>query len=494
MDSVSRDDHPYTAAGELERASSGVPGLDQVLDGGLIARRGYLLRGGPGLGKTTLGLSFLLAADEGERSLFIGFQEPEAELTANAAKVGLDTRGIDFLSLAPTEEFFTGAQTYDVFAASDVEQAPMIDTVVEAVERIQPQRVFIDSLTHLRLMSADRYQFRQQVVSLLRFLIERGATAMFTSEFSTESPDDDLQFLADGVINLDPGRSSPTVEVSKMRGSWTHRGPHEYRIDETGVQVFPRIVPPAQRLTDGAGHVQFRSGNTDLDQMLHGGLESGTITLITGPSGVGKSTVAAMVAAVAAQDGHRASVFQFEEELDGYLGRLRTLDIDVDGPLRSENLRVEQIEPLRYLADEFMADLLQRVDEENIDLVVIDSVTGFDMALNPDEAVHRPLHTLAKSLSRRGITVLLVNENHAFGEDFQISSRDISHLADNVIFFRYVHGGDTLEKLIGILKKRMSDFERVQRRFEIAPGGFRVGKPATAVLCGGEGGDRGAAG
>ena len=484
MDSVTRDADPSTVAGELERVSSGVPGLDQVLDGGLIARRGYLLRGGPGLGKTTIGLSFLLAAEEEERTLFIGFQEPEAELQANAARVGLDTRRIEFLSLAPSEEFFTGAETYDVFAASDVEQAPMIDTVVEAVERIQPQRVFIDSLTHLRLMSADRYQFRQQVVSLLRFLVDRGATAMFTSEFSAESPDDDLQFLADGVITLDPGCSCPTIEVSKLRGSRTRRGPHQYRVDESGVQVFPRILPPMRRLTNGAGSVQFRSGNGDLDEMLHGGLESGTITLITGPSGVGKSTVAAMIAAVAARDGHRASVFQFEEELDGYLRRLRNLEIDVDGPLESENLRVEQIEPLRYLAEEFMADLLQRIEEENIDLVVIDSVTGFDMALNPDEAVHRPLHTLAKSLSRRGITVLLVNENHAFGEDFQISSRDISHLADNVIFFRYVHGGDTLEKLIGILKKRMSNFERVQRRFEIAPGGFRVGQPASAVLQG----------
>ncbi|ABI55982.1 DUF3939 domain-containing protein [Alkalilimnicola ehrlichii MLHE-1] len=480
MSSASRGD-ASVAAGLPERVSSGVAGLDQILDGGLIARRGYLLRGGPGLGKTTLGLSFLTAAGEGERTLFIGFQELEAELRANAATVGLDTRGIEFLSLAPTEEFFAGSETYDVFAASDVEQAPMIDTVVEAVERIQPHRVFIDSLTHLRLVSADRYQFRQQVVSLLRFLVERGATVVFTSESSMENPDDDLQFLADGVINLEAGPSSRTIEVSKLRGSAAQRGRHEYRVDKSGIHVFPRTVPPTRRLTDGAGTVQFRSGNAAFDEMLHGGLENGTITLITGPSGIGKSTVAAMIAAAAAHDGHRASVFQFEEELDGYLRRLRALDVDVDGPLQSRGLVVEQIEPLRYLADEFMGDLLQRVEDEEIDVVVIDSVTGFDMALNQDEAVQRPLHTLAKSLSRRGVTVLLVNENHSFGEELQISSREISHLADNVIFFRYVHGGDRLEKLVGILKKRMSDFDRQQRRFEIAPGGFRVGEPASVA-------------
>ncbi|MCG6659779.1 AAA family ATPase [Halomonas campisalis] len=478
-----------TAAALPERISSGVPGLDQILDGGLIARRSYLLRGGPGLGKTTLGLSFLTAAGEGESTLFIGFQEPEAELRANAATVGLDTRGIEFLSLAPTEEFFTGAQTYDVFAASDVEQAPMVDTVIEAVERIQPQRVFIDSLTHLRLLSADRYQFRQQVVSLLRFLIERGATAVFTSESSVENPDDDLQFLADGIITLEAGTSSPTIKVSKLRGSAVLRGRHEYRVDESGVHVFPRTMPPAQRLTEGAGTVQFRSGNATFDKMLHGGFEDGTITLITGPSGIGKSTMAAMTAAAAAHDGYRAGVYQFEEELDGYLQRLRKLDVDVDGALESGRLAVEQIEPLRYLADEFMANLLARVEEEDIALVVIDSVTGFDMALNPNEAVQRPLHILAKSLSRRGVTVLLVNENHAFGEEIQISSRDISHLADNVIFFRYVYGGNRLEKLVGILKKRMSDFEHEQRRFAIAPGGFQIGEPASVTADSEKGGE-----
>lgn len=480
------------AIASSERISCGVPGLDQVLDGGLISRRGYLLRGGPGLGKTTLGLSFLTAGEQGESTLFIGFQEPEAELRANAATVGIDICGIEFLSLAPTEEFFTESKTYDVFAASDVEQAPMIDATIEAVERIRPKRVFIDSLTHLRLVSGDRYQFRQQVVSLLRFLIERGATVLFTSESSLESPDDDLQFLADGVINLDAGTLSPTIRVSKMRGSRFQRGDHQYRIDETGCHVFPLVEPPPRRLSGNAGTMQFRSGNTAFDGVLHGGIENGTVTLITGPSGIGKSTVAAMVALTAAQDGYRADVFQFEEELDGYIHRLRSLDVDVDGPLAAGSLLLEQIEPLRYLADEFMADLMRRVETEQIDLVVIDSVTGFDMALNPDQSVQRPLHTIAKCLSRLGVTVILVNENHSFGEELQISSRDISHLADNVIFFRYVHGSNRLEKLVGVLKKRMSDFDRTQRCFDIAPGGFRIGEPASSLIGAPEGYEQGA--
>ncbi len=110
-----------------QRVSTGTTGLDEILEGGLLARRCYLVRGGPGLGKTTLGLNFLTAAGDDEASLFIGFQEPEDELRANAASIGIDTSGVKFLSLAPTEEFFTGAEAYDVFAASDVEQAPMIN-------------------------------------------------------------------------------------------------------------------------------------------------------------------------------------------------------------------------------------------------------------------------------------------------------------------------------------------------------------------------------
>ncbi len=463
-----------------ERLSTGILELDEILDGGLIARRDYLVRGGPGLGKTTLGLHFLCAGHEGERALFIGFQESEAELRANAASVGIDTSNVNILSLAESDAFFTEAQAYDVFAASDVEQAPMVNQLVEAIDRIRPTRVFVDSLTQLRFVSADLGQFRKQVASFLRFLDGRGATVLFTSESTREVPDDDLQFIADGVIALAQGPSSSELRVTKFRGSGFQRGAHPFRVDDSGFHVYRRTLPPPQRVVETAA-VQLRSGNAELDGMLEGGVEAGTVTLVTGPTGIGKSTLAGLFAVASARAGRPAAVYQFEEEMNGWLARLRTLGVDADSPVREGMLSLEQVEPLRYLAAEFTNNVSRRVREEGLELVVIDSVAGFELALGGEEDVKQPLHAFIKTLSRLGVTVILVNENHAAVGNLQVSEREISYVADNVIYLAYVQSGDALAKIIGIMKKRLSGFDTRQRAFEIGPGGIRINGLASEL-------------
>lgn len=456
-----------------DRVSTGSAGLDDVLHGGLLARRRYLLRGGTGLGKTTLGLSFLTAAGEGETSLFIGFQEPEDELRANAYSVGIDVSRVNFLSLSATEEFFTEAAAYDVFAASDVEQAPMINAIVEAVDRLRPSRVFVDSLTQLRFVSADLAQFRKQVTSFLRFLTDRGATVLFTSESTAEVPDDDLQFICDGIIELEHGTSSGVLSIRKFRGSDFRRGKHQFRVDRDGFEIYSQVLPPPQQLIDTAPE-QLVSGNRDLDAMLHGGIEAGTVTLLTGPTGIGKSTLAGMFAAEAARVGRRAAVYQFEEELNGWLTRLRALDVEVDTPRNDGRLVLEQVEPLRYLADEFTNAVRERAATDHLELVVIDSITGFTMALGAENESNRPLHGLVKTLARLGVAVILINENRAIVEATQISESQVSYIADNVIYLRYQETGAVMEKTMGVLKKRLSGFDSRQRRFEIAAGGIHL--------------------
>lgn len=463
-----------------ERVSTGTTGLDEILDGGLLARRRYLVRGGPGLGKTTLGLNFLATGGDAEPSLFIGFQEPEDELRANAASIGIDTSGVNFLSLAPTEEFFTGAEAYDVFAASDVEQAPMINAVIAAVDQIRPTRVFIDSLTQLRFVSADLAQFRKQVMSFLRFLSDRGATVLFTSESTREVPDDDLQFIADGIIDLQRAPSCGYLEITKFRGSDFLRGAHQFRVDGAGFHVHTRILPPPQQIVD-TSPVQLSTGNAELDAMLGGGVESGTVTLVTGPTGIGKSTLGGLFAVETARAGRAAAVYQFEEEMNGWMGRLRALGVDPDSPLREGRLSLEQVEPLRYLAAEFTNMVCRQVRDEGLDLVVIDSVGGFELALGGAEDVRAPLHALIKTLSRMGVTVVLLNENHAVVGNLKVSEREISYIADNVIYLCYVQTGDALSRVLGIMKKRLSGFDSSQREFEVATGGIRIGRTASEL-------------
>lgn len=466
----------------LHRVSSGIEGLDEILDGGPLACRRYLVRGGPGQGKTTLGLSFLAAADGGESSLFIGFQEPEDQIRANAASVGIDVSGIRFLSLAPDEQFFTQHEAYDVFAASDVEQGPVVEAVIQAVEEEEPARVFVDSLTQLRFLSADVFQYRKQILSFLRFLTERGATVLFSSESSVEFPDDDLQFVADGVITLDSGVFGGVVSVSKFRGSGYQPGRHQVRLDGRGLQIFPRLVPPSGRRVE-AGNILWASGEAELDRMLHGGLEAGTVSLITGPTGIGKSTLAALFAVRAAGRGHRAAAFLFEEEVVAYLGRLRSLGVPVDTPWERGDFLLELVEPMRYLADEFAAHVRRLVEHDGVSMVVLDSISGFELALESEDIKAR-LHAFAKTLARLGASVILVNETEAMASEFRVSEKDISYLADNVVYLQYVRDDGAINKTIGVLKKRLTGFDPSVRRLDIGPVGMRIGESVSGVPAG----------
>jgi circadian clock protein KaiC len=463
-----------------QRLSTGVDGLDEILRGGLITQRSYLIRGGPGQGKTTLGLHFLTAADSRESALFIGFQEPQEQIEANAASLGLDVSRIAFLNLTPDEQFFTEQQGYDVFSAAEVEQEPLAQAIVETVEQHAPQRVFVDSLTQLRFLASDAFQYRKQVLSFLRFLTRRGITVLFSSEHSSELPDDDLQFMADGVINFESDPSGAAVRVSKYRGSGFVRGAHHMRLGAQGMRVFPRMVPPATKQVKDERR-SWGSGAKSIDAMLCGGLEAGTISLITGPVGVGKSTLAAQFAAEAARLGHRAAIYLFEEEVETYMRRARALSIELEKPRQAGQLIIELVEPMRYLADEFTTRVRQHVEERNVELVVLDSIAGFEMTLE-GEGVEARLHTFAKTLSRMGVTVLLLNETQVVtGTQFRATEKGISYMSDNVLFLRYMELEAQLKKTIGVLKKRLSGFDSRLHTYDIGQGGLVVHEPIEGL-------------
>lgn len=461
------------------RLSTGIAGLDDILHGGFIARTAYLVRGGPGQGKTTLGLHFLSACQEDETALFIGFQEPEVQLRQNAAKVGMGLERVNFLSLAPDESFFTEQSGYDIFSSSDVEQAPIAEAVIEAVEQHRPSRVFIDSLTQMRFISADVFQYRKTVLSLLHFLKERGITVAFSSESSDHLPDDDLQFMADGVLLLKTEQAVSALTVEKFRGSGFRRGAHQMRIDVTGLRVFPRPLPPMSKLVTDTRD-QWSSGIEALDTMLNGGIEAGSVTLITGPAGVGKSTLAACFAAEASRDGSRTGIYLFEEEMSNYLRRANALQVGLEQAQRDGRVTIEQIEPLRYLADEFSQRIRQHIEEQQIKLVVLDSISGFAMALDGDSLQER-LHSFVKHLARLGVTVVLVNEVADMGGALRISETGISYLADNVIYLRYMEMNGELTKVMGILKKRLSAFDNACYSYRIGPHALTVGEPVRAL-------------
>ena len=336
----------------LRRVSTGINGYDEILSGGFIANRAYLIRGGPGVGETILGLHFLAAGVAvGEKCLFISLGEPEAELRKNAEQLGFDLTNIHFLDLSPTSEFFTEVQTYDIFAPAEVEREPTTNKIMETVRALKPTRVFADAMTQFRYLATDAFQFRKQVLSFLRFLIEQGATVLFSSESSPSMPDDDLQFLADGVTSLETAPEGRVLTISKFRGSTYRGGRHAFKITDQGLQVFPRLLPETFRREFVPETIP--SGVPEMDEMLHGGIERGTITLITGPSGVGKTTLATQFAKEAAGRGERSVIYTFDESLDTFLTRSENVHIPVHAMIEQDTLSVIPVEPLRYTPDEF---------------------------------------------------------------------------------------------------------------------------------------------
>jgi circadian clock protein KaiC len=461
-----------------QRMPTGVTGLDEILYSGLIAHRAYLLHGNPGSGKTILGLHFLTTgAAKGERALFITMGETEDQIRANAITSGFDLSGVEFLDLAPSPDFFAQIQTYDIFSPADVEREPTTERITTEVDRLKPLRVFIDSMTHFRYLSSDSLQFRRQTHSFLRFLIDRGGTVLFTSEDSNAHPDDDLQYISDGIIRLEHNKDARTLSVAKFRGSDFMSGEHSMRLSGRGMEVFPRLLP----VTDPRQEFETEllpAGIPELDELLHGGLERGTITIISGPTGVGKTTLGMQFMKEAAGRGERSVIYTFEEWADTLIRRSMSINIPVKAMTDRGTLSVIQIEPLRYTPDEFARMVRRDVEENGAAIVMIDSISGYSLSVRGDDLV-RHLHALSKYLQSRGVAVILINEIEDIIGNFRATNIAASYIADTIIFLKYLELRGELRRAIGVLKKRLSDFQKTLREYEITRYGLKVGKPLT---------------
>ena len=461
-----------------DRVSTGIAGLDEVLEGGLIASQAYLIKGQPGSGKTTLGFHFLeQGLSEGETSLFISFSESEPKLRRNAQKIGIDLEGVSFLDLSTTADFFTENQTYDIFSPSDVEKAPITAKIVEKIEQISPQRVFLDAITQYRYLTSDKYELRKQVQSFLRFVVDREITFLFTSEGNDRQPDDDLQFMSDGIIQLHSSINKRCVRVKKFRGSGFVGGHHDLKLSSRGIAVYPNLVLEDRHRPGKLETIS--SGIPEIDELLGGGIERGTTTIISGASGVGKSTFGVQFMKEAAGRGERSVLYAFEEAENTILQRCESINIPVHNMIERGTLAIVNVEPLKYTPNQFVHLVRTEVEQNNAEIVMIDSTSGYQLSMEGDDLI-RQLHSLCQYLKNRGVTVILVNETHTItGGEFSVTEIGLSYLADNLVFLRYLEINGELRKAIGVIKKRVSNFERTLREFKITKYGIKVGEPLT---------------
>ena len=250
------------------------------------------------------------------------------------------------------------------------------------------------------------------------------------------------------------------------------------RIIQTGIEVFSRLIPEAYS-QEFAKEV-ISSGVPQLDELLHGGFERGTITIISGPSGVGKSTLGLQFMKEAAGRGERSVVYTFEEWKETLLNRCQSVNIPVHTMIEQGKLSVVQVEPLHYSPNEFANLVRDEVEQKKVRIVMLDSVSGYRLSVRGEDLVPH-IHALCKYLQNMGVAVILINEVETITGDFRATEVGISYMADNIVFLRYLEMQGELRKVIGVLKKRISDFERTLREYEITRYGIKVGKPLTNV-------------
>ena len=278
--------------GKLKRVSSGVTGLDDILQGGLPAGHMYLLEGDPGTGKTTVAMQFLLAAvAKGDKVLYVTLSEPKQELVASAESFGWDLSHMPIVEFVPDEASLAPEQQYTVFHPTEIELASTISRLTEEIEKAQPSCLVLDSLSELQLLAGDNIRYRRQVLALKQFFAGRKTTALLLDDRTAGFHDKQLQSIAHGVIRLEKlprsfGITRRRIEVVKMRGSTFREGYHDYNILASGLTVYPRLV--AAEHETAIADAPVTSGIEALDNLFGGGIPRGSSTLIVGPTGAGQ--------------------------------------------------------------------------------------------------------------------------------------------------------------------------------------------------------------
>lgn len=384
------------------RSRSGVPGLDDVLHGGYIPGRFYLVDGNAGAGKTTLALHYLMQGlQEGERVLYLTLAETAEELREGASSHGWS-------------------------------------------------------------LARSSLRYRRQVLALKHFFVHRGCTVLLLDDRTAEGADLQLQSIAHGVMSLEHnvpryGPALRQLRVVKFRGSDFISGAQDMALGRGGLRVFPR--PTAADHSRELVRDAVPSGVARLDALLGGGIDRGTTTLVMGPPGAGKSTIAAHFAVAACQRGDHAVVFAFEEGRSLLLTRLAGLGLRINPGKGPGQLDVVRINPAEVLPSEFACQVRNAVERQGARVIVIDSLNGYLNAMPEERALTTQLHELLTYLNNHGVATFLVSAQAGMFGPSMRSPVDASYLADSVMLLRLFEHKGSFRRAISVVKKRTGSHE-----------------------------------
>ncbi|MDP2305600.1 MAG: ATPase domain-containing protein [Pseudomonadota bacterium] len=466
---------------EIRVLSTGVPGLDTVLGGGLPEFSFNIIAGEAGAGKTTLAqkIVFTNATPQRPALYFTVLGEPTLKLLRyqqqytffDPDRVGTDVR---FINLS--REVLDG------------DLGKVLERVVKEVEAARPGLVVVDSFRTVSdhphpnsAMDLERF-----VQALALQLTTWEVTSFLIGEYITAESRNPVFTVADGVLWLSQSAERHStvrqLQVVKMRGMPTMPGFHTFRITTEGVRIFPRMF---QREPVEAGARapsrpprRLSSGIQGLDEMLGGGYPAGDAVLLTGASGTGKTTFSNHFIAAAQQAGESAVMAIFEENPTSYLARARQIGLDLEAMRAAGRLKMLYLRPLDLSVDETLLAISEAVAEVGATRVVIDSLSGFELALAPTfrDDFREAMYRLVTALTSTGVTVMMTIEVSYQPESLSTSTQNVSFLSDDIIVQRFVELEGELRTVVTVMKMRGSQHSRALRAYQISPRGVVLGE------------------
>jgi len=467
----------------LNKVLTGVPDLDAVLGGGLPEYSFNIIAGSPGTGKTTLAhqIMFVNATPEKPALYFTILGEPTLKMLRYQQQ-------FDFFDPSKVDSAIRFINLSDTVLENDL--GAVLERIKEEVQAASPGLVFVDSFRTLirKAQSAPISEMELQgfVQRLALFLTSWQATTFLIGEYTEgEIRDNPVFTVADGLFwllqSVERNSVVRKLQVMKLRGQESMPGLHTFRITKKGLQIFPRTYGLIGNEQTPPSNKRQSTGVAGLDEMMAGGIPHGDSVLVAGPSGSGKSALATQFLAEGIKQGEPGVIAIFEERPHNYVKRADQLGMCLDRGIAEGNLKVLYLRPLDLSVDEALRDLLDAVREIGAQRVVIDSMTGFELALAPAfrQDFRESLYRMIVALTGAGVTVLTTVETVSSFTDLRFTPHAVSFLSDDIILQRYVEIEGQLRRIMLVVKMRGGNHSKDIREYKVTSSGLVVGERLT---------------
>ena len=457
---------------ELDKAPTGIRGLDQITGGGLPRDRVTLVAGSAGAGKTLLGLEFLVAGarEYGEPGVLVSFEESEAKVTLNVRSLGFNLDELQREGLLAVLSF--RVEPSEIVAAGEFDFEPLFAILDDAIVRVGAKRVVLDTIEVLFGAFGDDSIVRSELSRLARWLEDRGVTVIVTGERGDKSLTRSgiEEYVTDCVIVLDhrvtEEISTRRLRVVKYRGSAHGTNEYPFLISARGFVVLP-ITSIA--LDYGASDERISTGIARLDHMLSGGLFRGSTLLVSGTAGTGKTSVGAHMVNSACARGEGALLVLFEESPDQYLRNMRSIGLDLRPWVDAGLLRIWAARPSAFGMETHLAALARLLEAETPSVAVLDGISSIGHGISATEATSMVARKI-DLLKARQITTLIT----VLGHGGETSTENVSSMVDTWLLLRNVETDGERNRLLFVLKSRGTAHSNQVREFVLTSHGVEL--------------------